>query len=377
VLCHAFGCRHLQIIDYGLMASIEKREMDAMVRAIIDLANRRYDAVVRDFIALKFLDDDVDKVQVENVLSVILDQALEGGGAKSINFQTLSDELATVTFDFNFNIPPSFALLLRALSVLEGIALIGDPDFKLIMEAFPFVSRLILTDRSPALREALLDVLYVDGNFSPTRLRVLLDSSQGIINQGEAFVDFDTLSDQSSITKEAIDLLFSDDGLVLREILTDEIASGFDVLTRSVVDRTTSAFELALPTPIRGLVMSITGRGDRLNTSSSAGFTRNHLAASLATTRDRILPPVTSKEQIQLDNMRVVIDWLTEGGGDMGAAMRLLPEIAPKSVVLGRMVVGRMTETFAQRLFQDVIRGGGETVAGRRRVSLSALDAST
>jgi predicted unusual protein kinase regulating ubiquinone biosynthesis (AarF/ABC1/UbiB family) len=143
---HSSALLHLsaaaQIIDYGLMATIEKEEMDAMVRAIIDLANRRYDAVVRDFIALKFLEPDVDKVAVEAVLGAILDQALEGGGAKSINFQTLSDELASVTFDFPFRIPPAFALLLRALSVLEGIALIGNKDFKLIMEAvrvFPAV----------------------------------------------------------------------------------------------------------------------------------------------------------------------------------------------------------------------------------------------
>lgn len=59
----------------------------------------------------------------------ILDQALKGAVAKSLNSQSLFDELAAVTFDFPFNIPPAFALLLRALSVLEGIALVGNPDF--------------------------------------------------------------------------------------------------------------------------------------------------------------------------------------------------------------------------------------------------------
>ena len=128
--------------------------MDAMVSAIIHLANRDWPRVVDDFVTLKFLPSDIDKSQVEPVIGAILDQALEGGGAKSINFQSLSDELAAVTFDFPFSIPPAFALLLRALSVLEGIALVGDPEFKLIMESFPFVSKLVMTDRSPALRES-------------------------------------------------------------------------------------------------------------------------------------------------------------------------------------------------------------------------------
>ena len=144
----------LCVIDFGLMAVIHKEEMDAMVSAIIHLANRDWPRVVDDFVTLKFLPSDIDKSQVEPVIGAILDQALEGGGAKSINFQSLSDELAAVTFDFPFSIPPAFALLLRALSVLEGIALVGDPEFKLIMESFPFVSKLEMTDRSPALRES-------------------------------------------------------------------------------------------------------------------------------------------------------------------------------------------------------------------------------
>jgi hypothetical protein len=213
------------------------------------------------------------------------------------------------------------------------------------------VSRLILTDRSPALREALLDVLYVDGSFSPTRLRVLLDSSQGLVNEGDAFVDFDTLSDKSSITKEAVELLFSDDGLVLREILTDEIASGLDVLARSALGRATSSLETVLPTPIRSLVMR--ARGGTFGSPSLGVLPGGALAASLVATRDRLLPPVTQKERVQIENMRIVVDWLSEGGGDFGAVLRL-----------------------AERLFQDVIRGDGETVAGRRRVSPSAVGSS-
>lgn len=42
-----------------------------------------------------------------------------------------------ITFDYPFRIPPYFALIIRAIGVLEGIALVGNPDFAIVDEAFP------------------------------------------------------------------------------------------------------------------------------------------------------------------------------------------------------------------------------------------------
>lgn len=354
----------LCVIDFGLMAVIEKEEMDAMVSAIVHLANRDWPNVIEDFVTLKFLPPDVDTSMVEPVIGAILDQALEGGGAKSINFQSLSDELATVTFDFPFSIPPAFALLLRALSVLEGIALIGDPEFKLIMESFPFVSKLIMTDRSPALREALRQILYKDGYFSPTRLRVLLDSSQGIVNEGEAFVDFDTVSTKSTVTREAIEFLFSDEGSLIRDILVEEIAKGIDVLARSAYSRVASSFERTVPAPLRGFLL-------RPPTA----------LVLLPTPLDLLpgpffaLPPVTDEEREYLHNMREIVEWLGNDSISNGrlkpdVLLSLIPEILHKSRLIGRQIVGHLSETFLKRLFSDVLRGDGEEVGGKRRVSI-------
>jgi len=176
----------------GLMSEIDKSQMDRMIIAIIHLANRDYRKVVDDFIFLGFLPENVDRARIGSMLGVVLDQALQGGGAKNVNFQKLSSQLSEITFELPFQIPPYFALIIRALSVLEGIALVGDPQFKMIMEAFPYVSKRLLTDESPYLKQALREILYKNGQFSPKRLRVLVDSAQGFIQNGEAFVDFDT-----------------------------------------------------------------------------------------------------------------------------------------------------------------------------------------
>lgn len=350
----------LCVIDFGLMAVIEKQEMDAMVSAIVHLANRDWPRVIDDFVTLKFLPVGIDKSQVEPVIGAILDQALEGGGAKSINFQSLSEELATVTFDFPFSIPPAFALLLRSLSVLEGIALVGDSEFKLIMESFPFVSKLVMTDRSPALRDALRQILYKDGAFSPTRLRVLLDSSQGIVNEGEAFVDFDTPSENSKVTKDAVDFFFSQEGSVIRDILTEEIAKGIDVLARDTYYRVTTSVENSIPAPFRGFFRPPV---PQLVPSLFALGPQPFFA----------LPPVSDDERIYLDNMRELVEWLSSDAEaskalNINTIRDILPEVLEKSNVIGRQVFGRLSETFLKRVFDDLLRRNGEEVRGRKRV---------
>lgn len=353
----------LCVIDFGLMATIEKEEMDAMVSAIVHLANRDWPRVIDDFVTLKFLPPDIEKSRVEPVIGAILDQALEGGGAKSINFQSLSDELAAVTFDFPFSIPPAFALLLRALSVLEGIALVGDPEFKLIMESFPFVSKLIMTDRSPALRDALRQILYKGGTFSPTRLRVLLDSSQGIINEGEAFVDFDTPSTNSKVTRDAVEFLFSEEGEVIRDILVEEIAKGIDVLARDAYHRVSASFESSVPVPLRGFLRTPVP----LLVPSLFQFGPQFFA----------LPPVDDEDRVYLDNVREIVEWLSAdntavSGMNSVVLRKLLPEILQKSESIGRQVAGRLGEMFLKRLFDDLLRGSGEDVGGRKRVLLKS-----
>jgi len=41
---------------------------------------------------------------------------------------------------------------------LEGIALIGNPDYRLVMEAYPFVARKLLREDRPAAQRALQEV---------------------------------------------------------------------------------------------------------------------------------------------------------------------------------------------------------------------------
>lgn len=125
----------------GLMTQITDNQKYGMIEAISHLIHRDYEAIVEDFVLLDFIPEGVNLAPIMPVLGKVFDQALEGGGAKNINFQDLAADLAQITFDYPFRIPPYFALIIRAIGVLEGIALVGDSDFAIVDEAYPYIAQ--------------------------------------------------------------------------------------------------------------------------------------------------------------------------------------------------------------------------------------------
>lgn len=70
-------------------------------------------------------------------------------------FSALTADFTTVMSEVPFSIPPSFALLGRAVVTLEGIALQGNSDYQLIMSSYPSVARRLLSGMEA--REVALD----------------------------------------------------------------------------------------------------------------------------------------------------------------------------------------------------------------------------
>mmetsp|Transcript_17309 Transcript_17309/g.43443 ORF Transcript_17309/g.43443 Transcript_17309/m.43443 type:complete len:830 (-) Transcript_17309:636-3125(-) len=174
----------LAILDFGLMSEVDDNIKYGMIEAISHLIHRDYEAIVKDFVTLDFIPEGTDLQPILPVLAKVFDRALEGGGAKNINFQELAADLAQITFDYPFRIPPYFALIIRAIGVLEGIALVGNPDFAIVDEAYPYIARRLLTDPAPELRESFEDLILKDGQFRWSRL-------ENLLREGSKSQDFD------------------------------------------------------------------------------------------------------------------------------------------------------------------------------------------
>merc|ERR1719163_1583217 len=142
------------------MTEITPGQKYGMIEAVAHLIHRDYELIGDDFVNMDFIPQGVDTAPIVPALSTVFDAALAGGGAKSLNFQELAADLAEITYKFPFRIPPYAALIIRAVSVLEGIALVGNPQFAIIDEAYPYLARRLLTDGSPRMRAALRYMIY-------------------------------------------------------------------------------------------------------------------------------------------------------------------------------------------------------------------------
>ncbi|KAK9838371.1 hypothetical protein WJX81_007765 [Elliptochloris bilobata] len=246
----------LAILDMGLMTRVDETISVGMLEAIAHLVHRDYDRIVQDFVTLQFIPRGTDLSPIMPVLAKVFDQALAGGGAKSINFQELAADLAQITFDFPFVIPPYFALIIRAISVLEGIALVGDPGFAIVDQSYPYVARRLLASDSPQLREALRYMIYgKEGRFNAERLIDLLDAYEDFAAaKKSARGDMDALP-SARAAPPALRFVLSPEGAFFRAFLTKEIVVCVDALSRAGGGALAGALGLggaALPIPLPG-----------------------------------------------------------------------------------------------------------------------------
>lgn len=80
----------LALLDFGLVAEIPANDREAMVSAVIHLANKDWDSLIDDFVSLGFLPLDCDRALIIPVMDRVLSPYLRGGGAAAFNFQALS-----------------------------------------------------------------------------------------------------------------------------------------------------------------------------------------------------------------------------------------------------------------------------------------------
>jgi len=87
-----------------------------------------------------------------------------------------------VFFEYPFQLPPYYALIIRSLSFLEGLAIQTDPEYKLLAASYPYMAQRLLTDRSPELRSSLEELILQKGRIRWGRFESLL--TEGVKSKG-------------------------------------------------------------------------------------------------------------------------------------------------------------------------------------------------
>jgi len=80
---------------------------------------------------LGFLSEEVNLEPIVPAFQDVFINAVEQGVSK-MDFKSVTDDMSGVMYKFPFRLPPYYALIIRSLLTLEGIALSVDPNFKIL-----------------------------------------------------------------------------------------------------------------------------------------------------------------------------------------------------------------------------------------------------
>ncbi len=227
----------LAYLDFGMMSEVSRESRTGLIQAVVHLVNRNFTSLSRDFVNLGFLGEEVNLEPIVPAFESVFGQALEMGVSR-MDFKAVTDDLSGVMYRFPFQVPPYYALIIRSLVTLEGIALSVDPDFKILGAAYPYFARRLMEDPDPALRSSLREMLFDGEEFRWQRLENLI-SSASLQDQ----LDLEGLLDQ------VLDFLFSPKGGLLRQQLVDALVDRVDAISWQAFRRLGSRLPRRLQPP--------------------------------------------------------------------------------------------------------------------------------
>lgn len=218
----------LAYLDFGMMSEVKPPQRYGLIEAIVHVVNRDFDSLAKDYVKLEFLTPDTDLTPIVPAFARVFANA-QGASVAELNIKSITDDLSQLMYEYPFRVPPYYALIIRSLVTLEGIAIYIDPNFKVLSEAYPYVSKRLLTDPSEELRASLQDLLFKDGKFRWNRLENLLKNARN--NQ-----DYDL----NLVMNQTVEFLSSQRGGFIRDKLVDEVVNGLDAVSKNLLHNFTS-----------------------------------------------------------------------------------------------------------------------------------------
>ena len=229
----------LAYLDFGMMSRIKPYQRYGLIEAVVHLVNRDFEALSRDYVKLDFLTPDTNLEPIVPALANVFGNAL-GATVAELNFKSITDQMSAMMYEFPFTVPAYYALIIRSMVTLEGIAIGVDPEFKVLSKAYPYIAKRLLTDPAPELRASLRDLLFKEEGFRWHRLENLLNNATDSRDY-----DFDGVVDQ------ALDYLYSDRGMFIREKIAEELVNVIDALGRRTIFNISTAFRQQVGLAVR------------------------------------------------------------------------------------------------------------------------------
>jgi predicted unusual protein kinase regulating ubiquinone biosynthesis (AarF/ABC1/UbiB family) len=146
----------LAFFDFGMVGRISMELQSKLISAFFHIMERDVHGLVDDMVRLGFIELSPDEEErFKPVIESLFDRYLSLR-LGDVNFKELIFDLASVIYEFPFNIPASFTYIVRAMMTLEGIGTQVDPTFNFFEVARPYAKRFMFKREGRYLRSLII-----------------------------------------------------------------------------------------------------------------------------------------------------------------------------------------------------------------------------
>jgi len=136
------------LLDFGMTGSVDRQTRENFVDLIDSVARRHETKTTQVILKLTSWDDEPDLRQLERDVTDFMGQHLYKP-LKNIEVGKLMNHLLELISRHRLMIAPDIFLMMKAMTTVEGVALVLDPDFDMIAQTAPFIRRIKLSRFHP------------------------------------------------------------------------------------------------------------------------------------------------------------------------------------------------------------------------------------
>jgi ubiquinone biosynthesis protein len=178
------------LLDFGMVGRISRQEREAFSDLVTQVIRGDEKKVADAVLNLTNYDKDPDRTEFERDFAELIDQYLYRP-LKELELGRLLQQLLEILTKYRLGLKPDLFLMMKALSTVEGLGAMLDPDFQLIKQAEPFIRHIQLRRFNPKI---IAGDMIDTGSELFTLLKEIPREVRGILKQakeGKVKIEFE------------------------------------------------------------------------------------------------------------------------------------------------------------------------------------------
>ncbi len=131
------------LLDFGMVGTVDRQTREDFVELIDSVVHQDESRTTQMLLKLTIREEEPDIRILEKDVADFMGQHLYKP-LKDLELGKLLQQMLELTSRYRLGIPPDIFLMMKALSTVEGVALMLDPDFDMISQTAPFIERIKL-----------------------------------------------------------------------------------------------------------------------------------------------------------------------------------------------------------------------------------------